>query len=180
MHIFEPSGVWARDLRECLTLQLKERDRFDPAMAALIDNLRLLARRDFVALKRACAASDEDLCEMIPEVKGLTRRPGRGIRRRGDAPVAPDVLVPRCPRQLARRVEQRDLAAAIGQPDLSRWASAIGASQSRRRASRRLPADRQLAGEKPRPARQDHPQSGVRDRPPAGRLPHLRGGTCGR
>ena len=48
-------GRWmARDVRECLMLQLKERNRFDPAMAALLDNLELLARRDMASLRKAC------------------------------------------------------------------------------------------------------------------------------
>ena len=54
---FEPTGVFARDLAECLALQLKERDRFDPAMAALLANLDLLARRDFVALRGSAAST---------------------------------------------------------------------------------------------------------------------------
>ena len=76
MQGFEPCGVFARDLRECLTLQLKERDRCDPAMAALIENLDLLAAHDLAALKRACRVSDEDLCDMIQEVKRLNPKPG--------------------------------------------------------------------------------------------------------
>jgi RNA polymerase sigma-54 factor len=68
--------VFARDLRECLTLQLKERDRCDPVMAALIEHLDLLAVHDLPALKRACRVSDEDLCDMIQEVKRLNPKPG--------------------------------------------------------------------------------------------------------
>ena len=73
---FEPTGVFARDVRECLTLQLKERDRFDPAMAALLDNLDLLVRRDTAALRRACGVDEDDLKEMIAELRALTPRPG--------------------------------------------------------------------------------------------------------
>jgi RNA polymerase sigma-54 factor len=69
---FEPTGVFARDVRECLMLQLKERDRFDPAMAALLDNLELLAKRDMAALRRACAVDEEDLRDMIAELRALT------------------------------------------------------------------------------------------------------------
>jgi RNA polymerase sigma-54 factor len=65
MQGFEPCGVFARDLRECLTLQLKEQDRCDPAMAALIENLQLLAVHDLAALKVAARVSDEDLMDMI-------------------------------------------------------------------------------------------------------------------
>ncbi len=90
---FEPTGVFARDVRECLMLQLKERDRFDPAMAALLDNLELLARRDMAGLKRACAVDDEDLRDMIAELRALTPRPGAAFGGEPAAPVVPDVYV---------------------------------------------------------------------------------------
>src|SRR5262249_12743092 len=57
---FDPPGVFARDLRECLSLQLKDKDRFDPAMERLVDNLPLVARRDFDALAAICGVDLED------------------------------------------------------------------------------------------------------------------------
>jgi RNA polymerase sigma-54 factor len=93
MQGFEPCGVFARDLRECLTLQLKERDRCDPAMAALIENLDLLAAHDLAALKRVCRVSDEDLCDMIQEVKRLNPKPGLKYGSSPSQPIVPDVLV---------------------------------------------------------------------------------------
>jgi RNA polymerase sigma-54 factor len=90
---FDPVGVFARDVRECLMLQLKDKDRFDPAMAALLDNLELLARRDLTALKRACGVDDEDMKEMIAELRGLTPRPGAAFGGEPSAPVVPDVYV---------------------------------------------------------------------------------------
>jgi RNA polymerase sigma-54 factor len=93
IHGFEPTGVGARDLRECLMLQLKERNRFDPAMDALLDNLQLLARRDFVGLKRACDVDDDDLREMVAELRALTPRPGAAFGGEPAQPVVPDVFV---------------------------------------------------------------------------------------
>lgn len=93
MQSFEPCGVFARDLRECLTLQLKEQDRCDPAMAGLIDNLHLLATHDLVALKRAAHVSDEDLCDMIAEVRRLNPKPGLKYGSSPTQPIVPDVLV---------------------------------------------------------------------------------------
>jgi RNA polymerase sigma-54 factor len=90
---FEPTGVGARDLAECLMLQLKEQDRYDPAMAALVQNLPLLARRDMATLKRACGVDDEDLRDMVAELKGLTPRPGAAFGGEAAQPVAPDVFV---------------------------------------------------------------------------------------
>ncbi len=90
---FEPTGVFARDVRECLALQLSERNRLDPAMAALLDNLELLARRDMPALRKACCVDDEDLREMIAELRALTPRPGAAFGGEPTQPVSPDVFV---------------------------------------------------------------------------------------
>jgi len=90
---FEPVGVAARDVAECLALQLKDQDRFDPAMAALVANLPLLAKRDLAALKRACGVDDEDLREMIAEVRALTPRPGAAFGAEPAPTVVPDVYV---------------------------------------------------------------------------------------
>ena len=90
---FEPVGVFARSVRECLELQLRDRDRFDPAMATLLDHLELLARRDLAALKRLCGVDDEDLRDMIAEVRALTPRPGAAFGSGPVQAVVPDVIV---------------------------------------------------------------------------------------
>jgi len=90
---FEPTGVFARDVRECLMLQLKDLNRCDPAMMAMLDNLDLLARRDMAGLRRACGVDDDDLREMIAEIRGLTPRPGAAFGGEPSQPVAPDVFV---------------------------------------------------------------------------------------
>lgn len=91
---FDPVGVAARDVRECLMIQLKDQNRYDPAIGALLDNLPLLAKRDLAALKKICGVDDEDLRDMIAEIRGLTPRPGAAFAG-GEAatPVAPDVYV---------------------------------------------------------------------------------------
>ena len=90
---FEPTGIMARSVPECLKLQLMERNRFDPAMAALLDNLDLLARRDLAGLRQVCGVDAEDLAEMIAELKGLTPRPGAGFGGEPAQTVIPDVHV---------------------------------------------------------------------------------------
>ncbi len=92
-HGFEPTGVMARSIAECLTLQLIERNRFDPAMGALLENLELLARRDLTALRKACGVDAEDLSEMIAELKALTPRPCAGFGGEPAQTVVPDVHV---------------------------------------------------------------------------------------
>ncbi len=90
---FEPTGVCARSLSECLALQLAERDRLDPAMQALVDNLDLLARRDLAQLRRICGVDDEDLADMIREVIALDPKPGAAFGSALVQPVVPDVVV---------------------------------------------------------------------------------------
>jgi RNA polymerase sigma-54 factor len=90
---FDPPGICARDLAECLTLQLKERNRFDPAMAALITRLDLLAKRDFAALKKICDVGDEDLADMIAEIRRLNPKPGLAFGSAIVQPIVPDVFV---------------------------------------------------------------------------------------
>ncbi|MDO9336853.1 MAG: RNA polymerase factor sigma-54 [Caulobacter sp.] len=93
LHGFEPTGVLARDVRECLSLQLREKDRLDPAMEALLGNLDLLARRDMAGLRKACGVDDEDLRDMIGELKALTPRPGAAFGGEPAHAVSPDVYV---------------------------------------------------------------------------------------
>ena len=89
----EPTGIGARDLAECLALQLAERDRLDPAMRRLLDNLPLLARADWPALLRLCAVDREDLEEMVAELKALDPRPGHHFPAEPTTAILPDLVV---------------------------------------------------------------------------------------
>ncbi|NJM34359.1 MAG: RNA polymerase factor sigma-54 [Rhodomicrobium sp.] len=92
---FEPSGIGARSLAECLAIQLKERNRFDPAMDALLCHLDLLASRDFGKLKRVCGVDHEDLIEMIAEIKALNPKPGLMFGSPRIEAVVPDIIIER-------------------------------------------------------------------------------------
>ncbi len=93
LQTFEPAGVFARGLAECLKLQLIDKNRFDPAMEALIENIELLAKRDLPGLKRICGVDDEDLVEMIAEIRALDPKPGSVFGSSLVQPVVPDVFV---------------------------------------------------------------------------------------
>jgi RNA polymerase sigma-54 factor len=90
---FDPCGVGARDLAECLALQLADQDRLDPAMQALIANLPVLARRDFAALRKLCGIDDEDLTLMVKEIRRLNPKPGHSFGRSVVQPIVPDIYV---------------------------------------------------------------------------------------
>ena len=92
---FEPTGVFARSLSECLALQLRERDRLDPAMQSLLDHLELLGAGKLDTLRKKCGVDGEDLAEMISEIKSLNPKPGLGFARDESQTVIPDVLLRR-------------------------------------------------------------------------------------
>ena len=93
LQLFDPPGIFARTLSECLEIQLRQRDRFDPAMAALVANLELLARRDFRALKRHCGVEEDDLLDMLHEIRTLDPKPGNRFQSGGPESIIPDVSV---------------------------------------------------------------------------------------
>jgi RNA polymerase sigma-54 factor len=139
---FDPSGVAARALAECLALQAKDADRYDPAMARLIDNLDYLARGNLPALKRICGVDDEDLADMIRELRAYDPKPGCRFSQgeRIDA-VVPDVFVARrglgwaielnsatLPRVLINRSYYTELASGAQDRQSKAWLSECLAS----------------------------------------------------
>ena len=93
LQTFDPPGICARNLGECLAIQLRERDRYDPAMQALVENLDLLAKRDIAGLRRICGVDDEDLTDMIGEIRRLDPKPGHKFGASRAQTVVPDVYV---------------------------------------------------------------------------------------
>jgi len=89
----DPAGVFARNLGECLALQLRDRNRYDPAMQTLIENLHLLAAMDVRLICETCGVNAEDAEEMIAELKALNPKPGLAFDYDVAAPVVPDVFV---------------------------------------------------------------------------------------
>ena len=134
---FDPAGVGARSLSECLALQAKDADRYDPAMARLIDHLDYLAKGNLAALRRICEVDDEDLADMIRELRGYDPKPGCrfGGGQAGEA-IVPDVFVLRrggkwvielnnatLPRLLINRSYHAELAAGAPDKRTTAWLS---------------------------------------------------------
>ncbi len=90
---FEPTGVAARTLGECLALQAKEADRYDPAMAVLLDNLDLLAQGRMAQIRRICRVDEEDLDDMIRELRAYDPKPGLKFGSSTVNSVVPDLFV---------------------------------------------------------------------------------------
>ena len=89
----DPSGVGARNLAECIAIQAREADRYDPCMAALIDNLDLVTRGEVERLKRLCKVDDEDFADMLRELRSYNPRPGLSFASSATSTVVPDILL---------------------------------------------------------------------------------------
>jgi len=93
LQTLDPPGVFARSLAECLALQLKEQNRYDPVIAKFLDNLHLLASHNLSALKKAVGIEMDELMEIVAEIKHLNPKPGLKYGSVQMQPVVPDVLV---------------------------------------------------------------------------------------
>ncbi|MGL4313901.1 MAG: RNA polymerase factor sigma-54, partial [Sphingomonas sp.] len=133
---FDPVGCGARSLSECLAVQAKDADRYDPCMAALIDNLELVARGDLARLRRLCHVDDEDLADMIRELRGYDPKPGLAYGSEPASPVTPDLFVSQTrdgwrieinsatlPRVLVNRRYYTELATRAGKGEGRAWLS---------------------------------------------------------
>jgi RNA polymerase sigma-54 factor len=90
---FDPTGIFAVNLTECLKVQLIEKNRLDPAMAVLLQHLDLLARREFRLLTEICGVDAQDLAEMIEEIRRLDPKPGARFETEPLRPLIPDLLM---------------------------------------------------------------------------------------
>ncbi|KQN88879.1 RNA polymerase sigma-54 factor [Sphingomonas sp. Leaf67] len=90
---FDPSGVGARSLAECLAIQAREVDRYDPCMMRLLDHLDLLARGALPQLRRICEVDEDDLTDMIRELRGYDPKPGCRFGGERAQSVVPDLFV---------------------------------------------------------------------------------------
>ena len=105
----DPPGVGARSLAECLALQARAADRYDPAMARLIDNLELLSKGRTQDLKRICGVDDEDLADMVRELRAYDPKPGCRFSGGGGEDATPDVFVRRTRAGFAVELNQQTL-----------------------------------------------------------------------
>lgn len=96
---FDPAGIFARNLSECLALQLKDRNHFDPAIDLLLKNLDLLAEGNLKALQKRCDVNEEDLHDMIREIRSLNPKPATGFARDVVQVMQPDIFLRKIPEQ---------------------------------------------------------------------------------
>ncbi|MEX2644035.1 MAG: RNA polymerase factor sigma-54 [Acetobacterales bacterium] len=93
MQRFDPAGMFARNLQECLALQLRDRNRYDPAIAALLDNLELVADGDYAAIARVCGVDHEDVVDMLADLRSLNPKPAFAFEAPPPVSIIPDILM---------------------------------------------------------------------------------------
>lgn len=94
---FEPAGVFARSLSECLALQLQDKNHLDPVVTVLLEHLDLVAAGDLAALQRVCDADVDDIQHMVEEIKSLNPKPGLLFQSEVVQVIEPDVFLKRHP-----------------------------------------------------------------------------------
>ena len=155
-----PAGVAARSLEECIALQAKAADRYDPAMARLIANLDLLAKGRMADLRRICGVDEEDLADMVRELRAYDPKPGCRFVSKEPEAITPDVFVRRT--QAGWLVELNN--AALPRVLVNRRYHAELKRGPQDKASKawldEMPGQRQLAGEGARPTGPDDRQGG--------------------
>ncbi len=93
LQTLEPAGLFARTLAECLSLQLRDRNRLDPQMETLIDHLEDLGGQHYDKLMSWCQVTRDELKAMVTEIKSLNPRPGTRFLSERAETMIPDVLV---------------------------------------------------------------------------------------
>ena len=90
---FEPAGIFARNLKECLRLQLIEKRWFDDVMARVMDHLALVADANLDRLAKACDISIDQAIHAVKKIRSLNPKPAQGFEVDVIEPVTPDVIL---------------------------------------------------------------------------------------
>ena len=97
---FDPTGIFARDLAECMALQLDERGQLDAPMQTLLENLDMLGNHDFQGLADKCGVNETYLKDMIDEVRSINPKPAGEFDHLVVQTAIPDVLMKKLPKNL--------------------------------------------------------------------------------
>ncbi|MBI4031263.1 MAG: RNA polymerase factor sigma-54 [Proteobacteria bacterium] len=97
---FDPAGIFARDLKECLSVQLEDQKKLDAPMRALLGNLELLAAHDHAALAQKCGVNETYLQDMIGDIRALNPKPASKFDHMIVQTIVPDVIMKRLPKSM--------------------------------------------------------------------------------
>jgi len=97
---FDPSGVFAADLAECLSLQLEDRGELDGPMKLLLAHLPLLAQHDHKKLAQLCDVHENVISEMAAVIRSLNPKPSSSFEPSVVQTAIPDVLMKKLPKEV--------------------------------------------------------------------------------
>lgn len=100
MKQFDPTGVFAADLSECMALQLEEKGTLDDPMKILLENLEHLASYDYKKLADMCKVNETYLQDMVEEIRRLNPKPAGDFDHFVTQTVVPDVIMRQLPKNL--------------------------------------------------------------------------------
>ena len=93
LQALDPPGIFARDLAECWSIQLRELNRYDPAIEVLLQNIELLKQHDYETLSKLCGVDLDDIKDMIDEIWALNHKPAEAFDHIITQPITPDVMM---------------------------------------------------------------------------------------
>ncbi|MGE0252193.1 MAG: RNA polymerase factor sigma-54 [Dongiaceae bacterium] len=93
MQHFDPVGIFARNLSECLAIQLREKNRLDPVMQKFLQHLDLIGQGKLSELQKLCGCDAEDIAGMLSEIRALNPKPAENFERQEAAPIIPDIIM---------------------------------------------------------------------------------------
>lgn len=93
LQTFDPSGVFARNLQECLLIQLQDQPSIDPALLTMVQNINLIAEGNFKKLSKLCKVTIGDLSTMVKQIRLLNPKPTNGFFVEQTSYKIPDVFL---------------------------------------------------------------------------------------
>lgn len=109
LQALDPPGVFARNLSECLTIQLKQHADFDEATLSLLNHLDLLAHNDIAKMQRKFKLSLEELTEKVNLIRNLVPKPASLFDFDSPQTVIPDVIVEKDKNRWQARINHETL-----------------------------------------------------------------------
>ena len=93
MQKFEPCGVFAKNLKECLVLQMENQEILTEKNKIIIENLEMLGEGNLRELQKLCSIKEEELKEIIRKIRLLNPKPGLKYSEENIDLLSPDVIV---------------------------------------------------------------------------------------
>ncbi len=93
LQTFDPAGVFARDLKECLLIQLNDQEHADQSLVTMVKNIDLIASGNLKKLSKLCNVNIANISSLIKQIKLLNPKPANGFYVEPTSYKIPDVIL---------------------------------------------------------------------------------------